>query len=185
MCVFFFFGGGCFLLLWVVFVCVGGGGGGDGGLLNFCFSFLGTSGYCVLQLLGDCLNVCPHQSTMDTQPVNYCVLIVTFTTIGCVPVADIDECRQRGTCRNGRCVNTQGSFRCECNAGFVLSADGSYCTGMFWVMSPALWNHSWFVLWKKKQALCSQLLHRYVLGNVSCFLCEITAGLCCGNVWFG
>ena len=114
----FFFGG-------VAFCCCG------------LFLPFGTFGCCVLQLLGDCLNVCPHQSMMDTQPVDCCVLIVTFTTIGCVPVADIDECRQRGTCRNGRCVNTQGSFRCECNTGFVLSADGSYCTGMSWVMSPA------------------------------------------------
>ena len=154
---------GCFCLC-------GGGGGGDGGLLNFCFSFLGTSGYCVLQLLGDCLNVCPHQSTMDTQPVDYCVLIVTFTTIGCVPVADIDECRQRGTCRNGRCVNTQGSFRCECNAGFVLSADGSYCTGMFWVMSPALWNHTCFV---KSQLVCA-------VEKRAGFVLSVTAQVCLG-----
>uniref|UniRef100_A0A7N5ZUD6 Fibrillin 2b n=1 Tax=Anabas testudineus TaxID=64144 RepID=A0A7N5ZUD6_ANATE len=41
---------------------------------------------------------------------------------------DIDECIVNGVmCRNGRCVNTEGSFQCICNAGFELTPDGKNC----------------------------------------------------------
>ncbi|CAM9897004.1 unnamed protein product [Lampetra planeri] len=41
---------------------------------------------------------------------------------------DIDECVYNGqVCKNGRCVNTEGSFQCICNAGFELTADGRNC----------------------------------------------------------
>lgn len=32
-------------------------------------------------------------------------------------------------CRNGRCVNTDGSFQCICNAGFEITPDGKNCVG--------------------------------------------------------
>eukprot|EP00061_Rhincodon_typus_P015135 g42649.t1 len=43
-------------------------------------------------------------------------------------ILDIDECIQNGVlCRNGRCVNTDGSFQCICNAGFELTPNGKNC----------------------------------------------------------
>ncbi|KAG8001253.1 Fibrillin-1 [Nibea albiflora] len=43
---------------------------------------------------------------------------------------DLDECVANGRiCNNGRCVNTEGSFHCVCNAGFEISADGKNCQG--------------------------------------------------------
>lgn len=33
-------------------------------------------------------------------------------------------------CNNGRCVNTEGSFHCVCNAGFEISQDGKNCQGL-------------------------------------------------------
>lgn len=42
-------------------------------------------------------------------------------------VADIDECQTSGICMNGRCVNTEGSFRCECPPGLAIDVDGRVC----------------------------------------------------------
>ena len=42
---------------------------------------------------------------------------------------DIDECQQSGKCKNGRCVNELGNFRCVCDRGFTASADGKACVG--------------------------------------------------------
>uniref|UniRef100_A0A8D0D984 Fibrillin-1 n=1 Tax=Sander lucioperca TaxID=283035 RepID=A0A8D0D984_SANLU len=41
---------------------------------------------------------------------------------------DINECEVfPGVCTNGRCVNTQGSFRCECAEGLTLDSTGRTC----------------------------------------------------------
>ncbi|XP_057697171.1 fibrillin-2b isoform X1 [Corythoichthys intestinalis] len=44
---------------------------------------------------------------------------------------DINECEVfPGVCTNGRCVNTQGSFRCECAEGLTLDGTGRTCVDM-------------------------------------------------------
>ncbi|XP_049577285.1 fibrillin-2b isoform X1 [Syngnathus scovelli] len=44
---------------------------------------------------------------------------------------DINECEVfPGVCTNGRCVNTQGSFRCECAEGLTLDSTGRTCVDM-------------------------------------------------------
>lgn len=55
-------------------------------------------------------------------------------------LSDIDECLQNGRiCNNGRCINTDGSFHCVCNAGFQVAADGKNCEGkMFLQRSVSL-----------------------------------------------
>ena len=41
---------------------------------------------------------------------------------------DINECdRTPGLCRGGRCINTPGSFHCECPRGHELAEDGKSC----------------------------------------------------------
>ena len=41
---------------------------------------------------------------------------------------DVDECRERpGVCGSGRCLNTEGGYQCECEAGYSLSEDGREC----------------------------------------------------------
>lgn len=45
-------------------------------------------------------------------------------------LADLNECRAKpGICKNGRCINTVGSYRCECNDGFEPSLTGTECIG--------------------------------------------------------
>ncbi len=46
-------------------------------------------------------------------------------------ILDINECAERGAralCKTGICVNTKGSFRCDCPPGYRLSK-GSQCVG--------------------------------------------------------
>ncbi|KAI3368749.1 hypothetical protein L3Q82_025735 [Scortum barcoo] len=44
---------------------------------------------------------------------------------------DINECEVfPGVCTNGRCLNTQGSFRCECAEGLTLDSTGRTCVDM-------------------------------------------------------
>lgn len=47
---------------------------------------------------------------------------------------DIDECIS-SPCQNGRCINTAGSFRCECHLGFNLGPDGRSCLGSYELLS--------------------------------------------------
>ena len=34
-----------------------------------------------------------------------------------------------GLCQNGRCVNTVGSFTCQCQSGYTITDDGLNCQG--------------------------------------------------------
>ena len=41
---------------------------------------------------------------------------------------DIDECAADSRlCGQGRCVNTEGGYTCECPAGYEASPDGKEC----------------------------------------------------------
>ena len=45
-------------------------------------------------------------------------------------LADVNECAETpGICTNGLCVNTDGSFRCECPFGYSLDFTGVSCVG--------------------------------------------------------
>ena len=45
---------------------------------------------------------------------------------------DIDECTESNPmpCMGGRCINTQGSYRCECPAGTEVMGGGIDCEGI-------------------------------------------------------
>lgn len=42
---------------------------------------------------------------------------------------DINECLIPSNCINGRCINTEGSYKCECVAGLAIGSDGRTCLG--------------------------------------------------------
>lgn len=45
---------------------------------------------------------------------------------------DMNECVENpGICGNGLCINTDGSFRCECPFGYNLDYTGVNCVGEF------------------------------------------------------
>jgi len=45
---------------------------------------------------------------------------------------DHNECNEGGVCSHGQCVNTDGSFKCLCDTGFILSSSGKECAGQLW-----------------------------------------------------
>ncbi|XP_021100835.1 fibrillin-3 isoform X3 [Heterocephalus glaber] len=51
-----------------------------------------------------------------------------FVHMSGVTCEDVNECKSfPGICQRGRCVNTEGSFHCECPQGLVLGASGWLC----------------------------------------------------------
>ena len=52
--------------------------------------------------------------------------------------SDIDECQSSNGFCTHKCVNTDGSYRCECRSGFYLDSNGRSCSGemvlMDWVV---------------------------------------------------
>lgn len=44
-------------------------------------------------------------------------------------LTDIDECEDVRLCAYGRCINTDGSFKCQCYPGYQRTQEGSHCEG--------------------------------------------------------
>lgn len=56
-----------------------------------------------------------------------------YVCLLCCLLLDMDECSATygQLCRNGHCVNSIGSFQCQCEEGYDLTQDGKNCVGMF------------------------------------------------------
>lgn len=48
---------------------------------------------------------------------------------------DIDECEDVRLCAYGLCINTEGSFQCQCYPGYQRTQEGSHCEGMNYLTS--------------------------------------------------
>ncbi len=44
-------------------------------------------------------------------------------------LVDIDECEEKNGGCNGRCINTVGSFKCVCPAGYKMDVASGRCRG--------------------------------------------------------
>lgn len=54
---------------------------------------------------------------------------VSFSLYSGTTHADADECYENPKiCLNGKCRNTPGSYLCECQPGYTVSPDGTFCT---------------------------------------------------------
>lgn len=58
-----------------------------------------------------------------------------YTARVCVCLLDLNECTAKpGTCKNGRCENTVGSYRCRCDQGFVANPTQTECIGTYHIL---------------------------------------------------
>lgn len=99
---------------------------------------------------------------------NICYVITNILTSSlssfCNPLLwkleDLNECRAKpGICKNGRCVNTVGSYRCECNDGFEPSSTGTECIGKITTQKSILPHAemllmNWMLLQQVKVQFC-------------------------------
>lgn len=57
-------------------------------------------------------------------------------------LTDIDECEDVRLCAYGQCINTEGSFQCQCYPGYQRTQEGSHCEGTTRSFTSAL-TASW------------------------------------------
>ena len=60
----------------------------------------------------------------------YCI---TGTVILCIiqyNILDINECNTNNGGCDDTCINTIGSYYCQCDTGYSLNSDGHTCNGM-------------------------------------------------------
>uniref|UniRef100_A0A8C1IP79 Fibrillin 1 n=1 Tax=Cyprinus carpio TaxID=7962 RepID=A0A8C1IP79_CYPCA len=75
-----------------------------------------------------CCSVMPGQGWGDPCEICPSPEEEAFKTLCPTCVSDVDECTDNpGICRNGHCINTDGTFRCECPFGYRLDYTGINC----------------------------------------------------------
>ncbi len=57
------------------------------------------------------------------------ICILRYLFLPTQVMIDIDECTGSNICHQV-CTNTEGSFTCGCEAGYVLDSDGASCSGI-------------------------------------------------------
>ncbi|XP_065912585.1 clotting factor C-like [Dysidea avara] len=72
---------------------------------------------------------CAHFANVDDNGVVLCMCRPGYRVdlLNASDCVDVDECRLESTLCDGECVNTQGSYYCQCPPSFALASDGKTC----------------------------------------------------------
>ncbi|XP_029135602.1 latent-transforming growth factor beta-binding protein 3 isoform X5 [Labrus bergylta] len=79
---------------------------------------------------------------------------------------DINECSMQGVCQNGDCLNTLGSFKCSCKAGFVM--DRNRCVASLTPLSESPAEQAQCFLMASDTRGCEHPLPTYVTQEMCC-----------------
>ena len=60
--------------------------------------------------------------------INHFLIRIAWIVLYVSIISDVDECDGYDDCHQN-CTNTEGSYYCSCNIGFVLEADNRTCRG--------------------------------------------------------
>jgi hypothetical protein len=72
--------------------------------------------------------------TVDSTQAGRCVSLVSNVALNTVVwfIADVNECSELNNrmslCKNAKCINTEGSYKCLCLPGYIPSDKPNYCT---------------------------------------------------------
>ncbi|KTG42353.1 hypothetical protein cypCar_00019344, partial [Cyprinus carpio] len=81
---------------------------------------------------------------------------------------DINECMLQGLCQNGECLNTQGSFRCTCKPGYVLT-ERTRCVDLFTLLaSTATVEQGLCYLMVTEAGKCEHALLTHLTQEICC-----------------
>ena len=104
---------------------------GLSGCSHFCENTLGSyscfcpSGYHLEENQITCMGISIYMICLHVEKTSnkeYCSVLLLF-------YPDFNECKTDQHKCDGLCINTAGSYLCDCEQGFLLNTDGRSCDG--------------------------------------------------------